>query len=159
MHEEILLAVAMIQLSMTIFGYPMNTAMGNKTLIISPSHSGCGLVIIPPPAFQNNFENKIYRQAQELRIIIGSSHDDVSGPTYLCMSSSSEVLQRETSSEVEESTSVTTDSESHMPTVSLLEGLKSPDLTRKRVVDLNPQKYERTFSLFQSSSTVISYQS
>ena len=46
-----------------------------------------------------------------------------------------------TSSEVEESTSSTTDSESHTHTVPLLEKLKAPkrsDLTRKRAVDHNP---------------------
>ena len=46
-----------------------------------------------------------------------------------------------TSSEIEESTSSTTDSESDTHTVSLLENLKAPkrsDLTRKRVVDHNP---------------------
>ena len=46
-----------------------------------------------------------------------------------------------TSSEIKESTSTTTDSESHTRTVSFLENLKAPkrsDLTRKRVVDHNP---------------------
>ena len=52
-----------------------------------------------------------------------------------------------TSSKIEESTSSTTNSESHTRTVSLLEKLKAPkhsDLTRKRVVDHNlPPKSKR----------------